>query len=115
MKRFGAFAALCLMTVFLYGGQNRTPLVPQTFPPPGQTSPNPTFPGDQPPTVVHGSHRQAFQAKQAEKQAQEMARLAQSVPPEINKVAQGQLPKDLLSRLKRIEKLSKQLRREMGR
>ncbi len=114
MKIFGAFGVVCLMTIFLYAAQNRTPLVPQTFPPPGQSSPNPTFPNDQPPSVVHKSHRQAFQAKQAEKQAQELARLAQSVPPEINKVAQGKLPKDLLPRLKRIEKLSKQLRREMS-
>jgi hypothetical protein len=113
VKILDIFAVVCLMAVFLSGAQQSPPPIPQTFPPPEQT--NPPLPIDQPPVVVHGSHRQPFQAKRAEKQAKELARLAQSVPPDINKVAQGQLPKDLLSRLKRIEKLSKQLRGEVGR
>ena len=113
MKTLGILAAACLMTIFLYAGQHNGPLIPPTFPPPQQS--NPPLPIDQPPTVIHGSHQQVFKPEQVRKQAQELAQLAQSVPPEIAKLAQGQLPKDLVARLKRIEKLSKQLRREVTR
>jgi hypothetical protein len=44
--------------------------------------------------------------------ADELVALAQSIPPDIEKVAKGALPKDLDGRLKRIEKLSKQLRKD---
>jgi hypothetical protein len=46
--------------------------------------------------------------------ADELAALSQSIPPDIEKVAKGVLPKDLDGRLKRIEKLSKQLRKELS-
>jgi hypothetical protein len=42
--------------------------------------------------------------------ADELAALAQSVPPEVDQTAKGALPKDLSEKLKRIEKLAKQLR-----
>jgi hypothetical protein len=47
-------------------------------------------------------------------QADELAKLAQSIPPDVDKVTKGQLPQDLAARLKQIEKLSKQLRREVA-
>jgi predicted Rossmann fold nucleotide-binding protein DprA/Smf involved in DNA uptake len=47
--------------------------------------------------------------------AQELAKLAQLIPSEIHQVESGLLPKDLDGQLKRIEKLSKQLRREISR
>lgn len=43
-------------------------------------------------------------------EADELSRLAQSVPLDIDQVAQGKLPKDVADKLKRIEKLSKHLR-----
>jgi hypothetical protein len=113
MKTLIMLGAACLMTIGLYGGQHNAPLIPPTFPPPQQS--NPPLPIDQPPTVVHGTRRQPFRPDQAKKQADELARLAQSVPPDIDKLAQGQFPRDLVTRLKRIEKLSKQLRREVAR
>jgi hypothetical protein len=45
--------------------------------------------------------------------ADELAALAQSVPPDIDQTAKGVLPKDLGSKLKRIEKLAKQLRTQL--
>jgi hypothetical protein len=42
--------------------------------------------------------------------ADELAYLAQSIPPDVDKTAKGLLPKDLALKLKRIEELSKQLR-----
>ena len=43
-------------------------------------------------------------------QADELLRLAQSIPPDVQQVSRGMLPKDTALKLKRIEKLSKQLR-----
>jgi hypothetical protein len=46
-------------------------------------------------------------------EAEELAKLAATVPNDIDQVAQGKLPKDLGEKLKRIEKLSKNLRGEL--
>jgi len=42
--------------------------------------------------------------------ANELASLAQSIPPAVDQTTKGILPKDLDQKLKRIEKLSKELR-----
>ncbi len=46
--------------------------------------------------------------------AEELAALAQSVPPEVDQTSKGLLPKDLTEKLKRIEKLAKQLRSQIS-
>jgi hypothetical protein len=46
--------------------------------------------------------------------ADELAALAQSVPPEVDQTTKGVLPKDLGEKLKRIEKLAKQLRSQIS-
>ena len=46
-------------------------------------------------------------------EAAELAKLAQSVPADIDHVAQGTVPKDVGYKLKRIEKLSRHLREEL--
>ena len=46
--------------------------------------------------------------------ADELAALARSVPSEIEQITKGVLPKDLSDRLKRIEKLAKQLRSQIS-
>ncbi len=57
--------------------------------------------------------RPPFDARKAQQRAQELAKLADPVPEEINQVSHGVLPKDLIQRLKKIEKLSKQLRKQV--
>ncbi len=47
-------------------------------------------------------------------EANELADLAHAVPADIDQVSQGKLPKDIADKLKRIEKLSKQLRSELN-
>src|SRR5580693_1533357 len=44
----------------------------------------------------------------------ELAALAQMVPPEIDQTTKGVLHKDLSEKLKRIEKLAKQLRNQLN-
>ncbi len=51
---------------------------------------------------------------QLQRDANELAKLAQSIPPDIENTAKGLLPKDVIERLKRIEKLSKQLRSQLS-
>lgn len=45
--------------------------------------------------------------------ASELAELAGSVPPDVEQTTKGVLPKDLAAKLKRIEKLAKQLRGQL--
>lgn len=45
-----------------------------------------------------------------EREAKEMAALAASIPGDIEQLKKGLLPSDAIDKLKRIEKLSKQLR-----
>lgn len=45
--------------------------------------------------------------------ADELANLARSIPPDVEQTAKGILPKDLGQKLKRIEKLAKQLRSQI--
>jgi hypothetical protein len=45
--------------------------------------------------------------------ADELATLAQSIPPDVDQTAKGVLPKDLGLKLKRIERLAKQLRSQL--
>jgi hypothetical protein len=47
------------------------------------------------------------------REAEELAQLSAGIPPRVNLVAEGRLPKDLGDQLKRIEKLAKHLRSEV--
>jgi len=47
---------------------------------------------------------------QLQHDAKELADLSASVPADINRVNRGLLPKDVIEKLRRIEKLSKRLR-----
>jgi len=49
-----------------------------------------------------------------QQEADDLARTAQSVPTDVASVRQGTLPKDIIEKLKRIEKLSKRLRSELN-
>ncbi len=52
--------------------------------------------------------------RQVRQQADELAKLAAGVPSDVSHLQEGLLAKDLNNNLKRIEKLSKQLRQELG-
>jgi hypothetical protein len=48
-------------------------------------------------------------------EADELARIAQTIPLDVASVQKGMLPKDVLLKLKQIEKLSKRLRSKLDR
>jgi len=46
-------------------------------------------------------------------QADQLARIAQTIPPDVASIQEGKLPKDIIEKLKQIEKLSKRLRSQI--
>lgn len=51
---------------------------------------------------------------QLQRDADDLARTAQTIPSDVASVRKGMLPKDVLQKLKQIEKLSKHLRNELN-
>jgi hypothetical protein len=66
------------------------------------------------PPQLKPSARRGADPEQLRREAGELASLAQTVPAQVEQVNTGRLPKDLNERLKRIERLSRQLRRELS-
>jgi hypothetical protein len=66
---------------------------------------------DMPPPL---NQRPTIDPVKLKRDADELASLAQSVPPEVDQTTKGVLPKDLSEKLKRIEKLAKQLRSQIS-
>jgi hypothetical protein len=52
--------------------------------------------------------------EQLQREADDLARKAQSIPSDVASVRKGMLPKDVIEKLKQIEKLSKRLRTELN-
>jgi hypothetical protein len=57
--------------------------------------------------------KKTFDAEKAHQEAFELAFLASQIPDDMQKVKMNVLPKDLIPKLKRIEKLCKKLRSEV--
>lgn len=51
---------------------------------------------------------------QVQREADDLARTAQTIPSDVASVRKGMLPKDVIEKLKQIEKLSKHLRGELN-
>jgi hypothetical protein len=51
---------------------------------------------------------------QLQRDADDLARTAQTIPTDVASVRKGMLPKDVIDKLKQIEKLSKRLRTELN-
>lgn len=49
-----------------------------------------------------------------QQEADELSKLAQTIPPDVASIRKGMLAKDLAQKLKQIEKLSKQLRGQLN-
>ena len=102
MKRFPILITSILLSSFA---------VPQTshhYPtPPPSLDPESQ---DQPQTA--SSHR--INASQMQKDADDLARTAQTIPSDVATIRKGMLPKGVIEKLKQIEKLSKRLRTELN-
>jgi hypothetical protein len=102
--------ALLLLPLML--ALSATPAIPQTTThhiptPPEALDPKPTDrPSDTP------SRR--LDLVQLQRDADDLARTAQTIPTDVASVRKGMLPKDVIDKLKQIEKLSKRLRTELN-
>jgi hypothetical protein len=98
-------------------------LSPGQYPPMtgGNTNGGPTrtrldhqLPNDQAQPEKPSPLRRKIDTQQIKRDADELAKLTEEVPPDVERAGKGVLSKDLNERLKRIEKLAKQLRRELN-
>jgi|SRR5215469_3772767 len=64
---------------------------------------------------AQGEKKLAMDAVRLQREAQELADLSASIHADIDRANRGLLSKDLVDKLKRVEKLSKQLRGELTR
>jgi len=64
-----------------------------------------------PPPIVQRAHLDVAKLVQ---EADELARIAQTIPPDVASIQKGMLPKDVIEKLKQIEKLSKHLRSQIN-
>jgi hypothetical protein len=76
------------------------------------TPPPPLDP--QAPDKENSSATQRIDMLQLQHDADELSRTAQTIPADIANIRKGMLPKDVVAKLKQIEKLSKHLRTELN-
>lgn len=69
---------------------------------------------DIPPEPVSPAPRRAVDPAQLKREAEELSVLAQSIPADVDMLGNGLHPKDLDEKLRRIEKLSKGLRKDLS-
>jgi hypothetical protein len=62
-----------------------------------------------------GAQVERLNAFELDHEARELDELARTIPGDIEQVKKGLLPKDTIEKLKRIEKLARKLRNEVGR
>jgi len=107
-------SAALLFAMLQLPGQN-PPWTPSPGPSPTQTQPaEPAhrFPIDDQ-QQASKSEKPKIDVVQVKRDADELAKLAEEIPSAVETANKGIISKDLNDRLKRIEKLSKQLRREL--
>jgi hypothetical protein len=89
-----------------------TPAISQTT---GHHFPTPPEPLDpQTPTKQPSAPSHRIDLDQLQRDADDLARTAQTIPSDVASVRKGVLPKDVIEKLKQIEKLSKRLRNELN-
>lgn len=67
------------------------------------------------PVSLSGQKRPTVDVVRLQRDAQELAELSASIHADVNRANRGLLSKDVIDKLKRVEKLSKQLRGELTR
>jgi hypothetical protein len=104
-----------ILSMALAGGQYPNPnLYPGQNPSPRPPAIEHRQPADQPEQLGIRPSRNPNDILQIKREAEELAKLAGQVPPEINQAEKGLVSKDLNEQLKRIEKLSRRIRRELN-
>jgi hypothetical protein len=106
MTKLTLFSIPVLLCAISADGLPQRPTYP-TPPPPLNT--DTTHPTPAPETI-----RRRIDPIKLQRDADDLARLAQTIPTDAASIRQGKLPKDVIQKLKQIEKLSKRLRGELA-
>lgn len=109
MIRLAAFSILLLVCTLPAHAQMKDVYIPGTPPPPPPMDPE----HGKVPDETKPPHYRVDLVK-LQQEADDLARTAQTIPTDVAGVRRGTLPKDTIEKLKRIEKLSKQLRNELN-
>lgn len=105
-----AFLAIVLLVCVLStGAQMKDVYIPGVPPPPPSMDPDHGKAGPNDPRL-----QRRVDPVKLQRDAEDLARTAQTIPSDIANVGKGTLPKDTIQKLKEIEKLSKRLRSELN-
>ena len=109
MNKPAFLTTVVLVCVLCSGAQMKDVYIPGVPPPPAPMDPEHgnTAP-DNPKLQRH------IDPVKLQRDADDLARTAQTIPGDVAGVRQGTLPKDTIQKLKEIEKLSKRLRSELN-
>ena len=106
MKRRTLFYIPVLLILLSASASPQRPTYPK---PPQSMEPDQTGP-PAPPT----NFPRRIDLRQLQKEADDLALTAQTIPGDVASVRKGMLPKDIIQKLKQIEKLSKHLRSQLN-
>lgn len=109
MKTFFPFAALLLLASLASAQEPRPTAIPPGPVQAGQAEDKTER--DLPPPV---RAKASIDLEKLQSEANELSKLAQTVPSDVADIRNGMLPKDVITKLKQIEKLSKQLRAQLN-
>lgn len=109
MTRSVALTTILLMSVLFTAAQMKDVYIPGVPPPPASMDPDHGKTGPNDPRL-----QRRVDPVKLQRDAEDLARTAQTIPSDIANVGKGTLPKDTIQKLKEIEKLSKRLRNELN-
>ena len=109
MNKPGFAAILLLVCVVSTGAQMKDVYIPGIPPPPAPLDPDHGKTAPEQPKM-----QRRLDPVKLQKDADDLARTAQTIPTDVASIRRGTLPKDTVQKLKEIEKLSKRLRSELS-
>jgi hypothetical protein len=104
-KLFVLSTALLLCGLSLIGQQGRVGM---------PTPPAPMGPDDTVASQNDAKLQHRIDMAELQREADDLARTAQTIPSDVANVRKGMMPKDVIQKLKEIEKLSKNLRTKLN-
>ena len=109
MRKPALLSTLLFLCVVSTGAQMKDVYIPGLPPPPPPLDPEHGKPGQD-----QARLQQRIDLVKLQREADDLARTAQTIPTDVASVRKGILPKDTIQKLKDIEKLSKRLRSELN-
>jgi hypothetical protein len=104
-KLFVLSTAVLLCALTLVGQQGRVGM---------PTPPAPMGPDDTISTQNEAKLQHKLDMVELQREADDLARTAQTIPTDVANVRKGMMPKDVIQKLKEIEKISKNLRSKLN-